>query len=610
MLSPCITLFLGLPFAVPMDVDVPAEAVEPAVASAHEEGPLVLAAYDISGLRSNWESWSVGEEFGNIRGVVPALASEQILAVDDSTQDENDVWYDPYEQFALELGGEIDLEGTYLEYVDGGRLLLSCSPAGHERAAALLERLWRTNRDQARLRVERFALDELPSDVRSGAIGVQDATALAARLGALGAASAHELTTSAFHDSELRAGGSVSALLEYDVEVAVGSAAFDPDFRSVPVGLHGSLRAAPGDGGWFVALTLSESEYFSTASETRPAFGSFHGSERGAVSLTIENHSGLRTTAVGTDLYLPDGRALVLTEETDDGVRVTIVRAVGGDSSIVRSGADGYEQVHLGAATRPRVKATRITSEAERAELVALGGSESDWSWTLHACSLASGTLEGVVETVNNSLYTVEIPEGLEVLDEYMFESDAALAAYSGPNLGTMVFTSVDDAPMRSTYTQRAADVVRVLAPTREAVVVRGRLMRGENVLSSFGVPVGLGSTASVVQASEVRCACEANIEIAENSTIMDPEFATLLDGLALTLRVDRGADGWLVTAAGTYQETKRHEVETGLAIVPRLERWSVEATVFEGVRSTSDGALIFGDLAPGGLQLRIELAQ
>jgi hypothetical protein len=582
-----------------------------------EQQPIVLRLHDFSDLRLLLGEGAISSGLNEGGWIVaPRLSREPMMILD--AFGPSDTYWEMYDLLSWWTPDVWELEGSMLQELGDGRALVAAPAATHAEIDQLHEVMRHANRADARLHVERWSVpvEELNTDVRGGLIGLEAARSLSNVLAPLGTGRVYEVTATATDDALVDATRLESVVFGVDTEIATGSAVNSPYLRTMTTGLEGRLRAAPGNGGWYVAASLTNRAMVQT-NDGRQARLRVR-LEGGEESESGEFKSGatLQTNALTTDAFVPDGKALVLVEGDEAMLDVTMVWAVGGDSSIVRR-LGSATQVNLGAALRPRGYGHRIDLEGSVVPPAALRDDPSGWDGNLAVTGLVGDDFDALSEALFQSLYDL----GEEWLDEDS-EDEGSYARFEqlersmeriwsvGPLYGSLVLHPAVDADTARATAERAAALVAVFAPQKNAVTLRGRIVRGEQVLTRFTVPVAIGSTCTVVDTTEVLRLVGMEVEVAENAASAATVTAPIVEGTALTLRVQRSGDGLAVTADGSHQRSTTYELAVRSGLVSAIEQWKLDVTLFAGTRNTSDGPLVFGDLGPTGTRLEIEVVR
>ncbi|QDU84605.1 hypothetical protein Pla163_17160 [Planctomycetes bacterium Pla163] len=603
-----VTLALAATFfGAPLIHDDPSE----------EQQPIVLRLHDFSDLRAVLGEGDVASGLdAGARVVAPTLSREPLMSFDEFGPSE--AYMELYELLNVWTPEVWELEGTLLSDLGDQRMLIAAPSETHAKIDQLHQVMRLANRADARLHVERWSVpvEELNTDVRGGLIATEAARSLSARFAPIGDGSVYQVVATAADDALFGTTRIESVVFGVDTEIASGVAANRPYLRTLSTGLEGRLRAAPGNGGWYVAATLTNRDIVPT-NEGRQARLRVR-LEGGAEIDGGEFESGttLHTSALTTDAFVPDGKALVMIESDGDMLDVTMVWSVGGDSSIVRRLGDAT-QVHLGAALRPRGFGHRVDLEGSIAPASALQADPSDWAGNLAVTGLVGDDYDALYEGLFSSVYDLG-RDWMNVESEY----DEAFARYEqveramehiwtvGPLYGTFVLRPDFEADVVQAVAERTAALVAVFAPDKDAVTLRGRIVRGDEVLTRFTFPVAIGSTCTVVDTTEVLRLVGVDVEVAENVASAATVTAPIVEGAALTLRVQRSGDGLAVTAEGSHQRSVTSELTMRGGLVTAIERWKLDTTLFNGTRNTADGQLVFGDLGPTGTRLEIEVVR
>lgn len=576
---------------------------------------LILRRYELSDLdvveqTEEWIGWGLSQDL-----VVPVIRGEDFeIAFDEHEVDE----YMDFESFVFELLGEEteELGVSTLRLTETG-ILVSASERGHAYVAEQLAAMRRLRTDDARLAISRWTVDELPDDVRPGLVSSATAAAWIEKLADGGEGTTRHVVANGHRNTRIASGARADVLVDMHLEIAQGGAVLDPEVRRIATGVNGAVRAAPGDGGWHVALQLT------TTDATRSTAG-----EELTISMAVAsgapNLGGLfggpvvRTTSVATDAFVPDGRALVVVEESADDATVTIVSALGGDSAILRTIGD-TRVVELGAALHPRVFALRSDLELNRRAPgpISLGGSWDEAN--LFVCGLESTYVDSLYDPLS-VLADVEIRRLEEQGDDSaeqayeVFELVAEQSWRTGPTFGAIVVPTRlpwigEVGSFGAAFCERGAELVRALAPARSNHQLRVRLTEAGDVIHEFHVPMRVGSTTTLVDMTEELVVVDFDVEVAENCAAVDPQLRPSASGVCLTLRM-RGREGALMLdAAGSWQREERYRSNVEHALIEPIQSMLVDGELFEGVRALRPGETsLWGDVTGRGVRLEVEL--
>ncbi len=235
----------------------------------------------------------------------------------------------------LAFASDFEAEGTALEDLGYGRLAVRGPVTLHERLARFLPRCSQVL--GARVQLE-LCFVRASGALPSGGLILPEAEVTSWLETSAGEGNVERLQVElgAGLPAVVDLGREVGLVADYDVEVGEGSYIFDPRVWDVLLGTRLALRAAPGDGGLFLALDLRR------ASEVGAVRSRML--ERVCVSAS-ENSSELRRRDVlhqsqpvldrslALNAFLPVGRALVVVlEHGPAGLReALLVRRVSGD---------------------------------------------------------------------------------------------------------------------------------------------------------------------------------------------------------------------------------------------------------------------------------------
>jgi|GEM_PF-5980165 len=549
---------------------------------------------------------------------VPVLRGEVFdIAFEGHGSDE----YMDFESFLFEmLGDEADEIGVATMRLSETSILVSASERSHAYITEQLDIIRRMQAGDAQLSVSRWTVDELPGDLRPGLVSLATAQDWIEQLADVGSGATRHVVADAHRDTRIASGSSTDVLVDVHLEIAQEAAALDPEVRRIPIGVEGSVRAAPGDGGWHVAFHLESIDASRASADDEKTFSM---ATDGSTSYLggISGSPWVRTTGIATDAFVPDGRALVLVESTEADATVTIVGATGGNSSIVQSHGDTHV-VELGAALRPRVFGLRSDLELnERAPgPIVLGASWEDEA-NLFVCGLESDFVDGLYDplSVLVDLETRRLDDaGDDSVDmSYeVFELVAERSWSAGPTYGALVVPKSlpwigETGAFGDAFVERGAELVRALAAPRANRQVRVRVTEAGDVINEFHVSMRVGSTSSFVDMTEELVLVDFDVEVAENSAAIDPGLRTSASGLCLTLEL-RGREGaLLLEASGSWQREVALRSGFEHALIGPLQAVLADGEVFTGVQALRPGeACLWGDVSGRGVRLEVELVE
>ena len=406
----------------------------------------------------------------------------------------------------------------------------------------------------------------------------------------------------------------VAALVDYDVEIAQGSAIADPITGSAVLGTRLALRGAAGNDGLFLALSWRRGDETPGASSRELNSKLMIASADEQVtyvgaSPTVENLQ-VAGRAAGLNTYLPDGKALVL--HTDVGLsryaveEVIVLRVAGGGLAGQRTLAfddRGVELVvaDLGSLSPPRCVATGALLWPG---YVPEHLSSRLWRRTLLATQLWRGEEDFHVDV---------LLEGVRYLTEDRM--GRWLVTRPDGSGGPPEAIAAEQRLLRSTFA--------ALQPDPGLVDLSFRLTRagGEGPAADIGArfPVRLGESCTVVLGIEELEVRDYDVEVAQYAATADPIVFHAFDGLALWARPERDPKGGMLieVRGGGHLLLGREALPLGIETMPFVDQSDfAHLFVSERVRMQrgDDGRwrTVFGLAGGGGtsepLQLVVEV--
>lgn len=563
MIAIPLTFLLLAPFATrggPNDPPAPAD-----------EGASVVRTYDLGAIevRGAQDGWL---------GLLPYLQPDRGDGAGDLTS-----WLEP--DVVLDLVTRAFPEQfDYAERVmwtnDDGQVFVRAPQALHERVARFLADLERVASAHAVLRVDVLTL---PS-TRVGNAGTSGvvSSAEAAELRGLAGASrrTHRVDVYPGRIAEVELRRRHELVLDYDVEVAQGAFVHDPVVRTVAVGTHALLRAAPARGGIELAFAFQRAAPQGGVLDQRvrargfvsgESFQEFVPAAEGYQSLEVVERS------LAGNAFLADGRALVYRSDlalgsAADGqagtTELVIVERESGELPTLVTAGEGSERP-LRILNRESIEPPRCSIEEwpERSE--PLDAIEREGEVSLIPVQVASGDDDrprALLESSSTGLW-------LEDYGPWIFASEDPDAMNEIHESGGSV-TSLEDALAAE---QSEPEMIELALSVRRGANASDRPVR-------CVLPLRVGREGAAVLGRERFVLSDADVEIAQNAATADMVTRVQFDGLYLRARPHRGAGGELVLElrgqAHLLRERGRFELQSPL--LDAIDESSFDQLVFD----------------------------
>lgn len=493
------------------------------------EAPAVLAVYDVGALAQPID----GEDDGMPLGLF-ALDREE-----PGPGPATGRCFTPEEVMALlesAVGEELDYAERYLAFLDETHIVLRGPEELQARVRSLLEALDRVGSQRLELTVD---VIDFPQGIPGGesrggkerALGpvywgeeecrrlIETAPDVRRRT--------YEFSLSAGHTAAADASRIVSALVDYDVEVAQGACVHDPVVVDLVTGLRLALRAAPAPGGLRLAALLRDVELSDeprTRSYPNEALlaGEMSGVERLRGPDRIQEVVG-ETRSFAFNAFLPDGNAVMLWSD------LALEHASGGRLVVIRRRAGTFEPV----------------LEVSAGEGIAFHAFDAEW--------LSPPRVELADEVFARSL-----PHALPGGD--WWSSGESSAWFEGPGIDSVVELlsaeeDLEDVQVLGSWllTQGQAAGAAVATATKLAAPPRGAqlaltLRDGDGrALARAALPLLAGTDAHARLGAELSRVRDFDVEIAQRSAAGDPIVELAFDGLVLYARTASSPAGGLV---------------------------------------------------------------
>ena len=493
---------------------------------------------------------------------------------------------------------DFEYEGNGIEYLSDGRFVVQGPAALHERIARALPQMDAVLNATVELELDLVHLEQAPP---AGASLVPEAQVSALIVSAEkdGRLVRRRFSVSSSRPETSVQGRWVDVLADYNCEVAQGSYCFDPVSLRVHLGTRLALRAAPGQGGVFVAMTMRRTSGVGSGSERRLERTARISNERDMrvdeVSL-LHQRLPVLDRALALNSFLPDGQALVVasSQGTVGAHELLIVRRVGGGLARTArlasgSGGPGLLLVDASGWAPPYAGSSMDDFELVRAPLDPLRNGASLWI-TLN------GPRERGVD-VEHLLYGFPTVTGVELGNLEPLMPWLALSPEEGGALPDVEKTLGSFAP-----DQRLVQMSLVLrAPGSEAPI------------ASLSLPLRTGVESVAVLGVEDTYVGEADVEIAQDASVEDPILCSVFDGLKLELSPRFALDGSLVLGLkgqASARDGELRKLDAGAGAVGEIETTAQRYLLLsEDLRFPAGGGaprIVVGDLT-GGLSLEVE---
>ncbi|MDA1265212.1 MAG: hypothetical protein O2816_09065 [Planctomycetota bacterium] len=555
----------------------------------------VLRVYDVSGLSLGWF-----EEDENGVRLFPSVGPfEDENLESDSSGDGSETFVD------MILGlyeAEFEYEGRRVSMSNDGRLVVRGPESLHERVGATIVFLESVINSAVVLSVDTVVLAGPGPDA-----AIIDASAAEAWLAGLPSSvdhHRHTMRVRSDREAHLNVGGTTSALVDFNVEIAQGSAIQDPIVAQVKTGTNLRMLGAPGsDGGLFLSYVLERADLQSKGWR-EVALSFWAGSERGNLELKRDvsrmNTVDMLSRSQVNSTYLPDGKALVITNDIDvQGAQlheVVLIRRVGGGLPLrqelpLYSGGTRLIFADLGAVSPPGTNSwgTLFSGRTERL------------AWKFHhefpiQSSLSSGDYDMAVDLIDTGMdYS-----GLEQIGRYL-----VLRPYGeyGDD------EEIAHAKVEQDLVVRAFDAL-LAAPDVFDVDVKVKGPGGRSVHARL--PMRSGADAAIVLGQQTIHPYDYDVEVAQFSAVGDLSMETVLDGMCLWMRLNYTAGGSLIvtTKGGAQLVTSEHTFDLGGAIIKEIDQNDTLSVMLnERTLLKEKGgvwSVTYGDTSGSGMSLTI----
>ena len=505
---------------------------------------------------------------------------------------------------------EFQYEGRRLEENGQGQLIVQGPAALHERIELLLTYLESVLHARARLAVDVWSLPAGVRAERPGSVVTQQVlTEWEDKLQGMGATrTSYDLQLGSDKTSFIKLTRDLSAIVDYDVEIAHAATVGDPIFEIISVGTRLVAKAAPSGEGLHLALSWKHSEPLQLRRDREIQSGFLISSPQDEPAVFEENSHltdvSLMSRSMGFSTHLPSDHALVIGARAAlDRASVgefVVLRQVGGSlpvSASLQLDEEGRELFfgHMGSVVPPTV--------GHWGELMRPWGMRS--SLALQYTRRNRGTGMAV------QLQPREYGPFVGILDD--LASGALDLQFQEPWL------LVQPAGSGSAATSRAVrNGFEELRASTELLDISLSLEQGGNEVIAASLPARVGSSCSLVLGIEEFEQPDFDVEVAQFAATADPQIYTSLDGLVLYLNPLVGRDGLSMRVRGAgHLLLDRKTVGLGSSIPTSVDQ-SEYAHLFvnETVRFEPSGDSQWshtfgkqsGATGPADLTLRIEV--
>lgn len=492
-----------------------------------------------------------------------------------------------YTTFERELG----YEGRSVEMAEDGRLRITAPETVHKQIAALVGFIEQTMQRSVELRVDWIerapGSPAWPTFVPAAEVDAMIAASTKARS-----------TTVQLHPGRaqiLDATREIELLCDYGVEIAQAATIADPVVRAFNVGKRTVWLGSNTRGGVRLAVFLGDGVLNGPIRDTSVGLGGVITTERGpeviGTRATLQSIS-VTQHALALAMFIPDGQAAVIEVgadlETASGRRAIVVRATGArkDPLSTFSFDGGKTQVQL-----------------------------IDATWTAAPrLQLSEGFFEMSTRSQREFL-TIEY----ENIVEFGFGSTSALESELGSSgdrhvssIGPWIFTrGFEDAPATAALTMAHAGFATTETPASAGLSIT--LRRGPRSLVMWNTPIFAGGSAVFSIGGETLRIRDADVEVAQSATSIDPKVDSRFDGLRGQFSCARGQDGsWSIDCtARAYvlaQPPTVTDSGSGLAVpidLGQFDGLSITEKIVLGGQGGARKVILGGG---GELQLEIEL--
>ena len=429
---------------------------------------------------------------------------------------------------------EFTYEGRAIDY-DEGRLRVVAPPKVQEEIQRVLSYLEGTFRRSVELRID---IVERGNDAAplAGVVTAKEADELIAGGGAR--VRSHTLRVVPGRIATLDATHEIGLVADYDVEIAERTSQFDPIVLRVGLGTRISARAAIVPGGVRVALLLRDGNQIGDVRERHLGLGAL---------ITTEAGSRTVTEAVPLQALSLLHRSLALNLAIADGSVAVIESSVALQTGTSRVAI----LVRAGAERREPYSSLILAGESARLEIVDLS----------YVCPPIAHSFGGLLErdrfphdfdrflAIDESdeepVYANTVAGSTSWIEEHI-ASDLHEQMSLSPWL--IAFARKPDPASKLPPSLFGPDsgVFEQAAPSQGVVVglTLRRTGAGGTVLARASLPAVVGEQTTAILGGETLYIGDADVEVAQGASTIDPILSVAFDGLAVALTPQRTNDG------------------------------------------------------------------
>ena len=603
------TLLFVLPLQVDSDPSETSPTANRAITAASAPAAdNVARIYDVTSLAL--DPFEANEEYPDVLAPFSRLSYWDQLSFDGNVDEERGA--DRVISLLVDIvGAEFEYEGREIHEIPGGRIYVRGPEALQARVKALLSFLDRLVNAQIELTVDVIELAVGSEAPLGGRMIVTKAEAEAWMQERQGPRENMKLLLRADRPSELELTRSIPLVVDYDVEIAQGSAIGDPISFVTSIGKRLKVRAVPAPNGVALSVLLMRGSPIGDVQERSLGAMGHALNEQGMVELNVsETFQSLDVLnrSIAFDAVLGGEQALVLYSsidlERDKRSEVVVMRLTGGDLPLHDSHAYG----------------------PNGEELVAF-----DLSYSAPPRIQASGTLVGAGGPPFRLSSWVSGGSEFGILSAYLYEADAEFAYDAVQASSDMVnLSELGSYRLAHYYTygrSESDEPAREMAKVSEAIDGLGvdeRMIEVAVELTRHGkwssspvrarVPVRLGHTSCLALGIESDFVGDYDVEVAQQASVPDAIVLSDFEGLVLWLHGSESPSGDIVldVCVGAAQNAgPRRVVEVGSGSVEQTSVDQLMSRQRFTLRQDAEGPwrAELGGTASGGLVSSLRLS-
>jgi hypothetical protein len=562
----------------------------PVDASSPEQGKTEVRVYDLSSLA---EGSSTAQISDTVWPVVNPHGEETGWELGFDVDEEA-----PANLLRSLFAREFEVVGNSIEYQGAGRFMIQGPTSLHERITKVLPQIASVLGARVELEVDFVRLAQVGSP-GPGLFPEAQANALISAAESESRLARQRFSLSSARPEAFVQGRWVNLVIDYDVEVAQGANVFDPQPVQARLGTTIALRAAPGSGGIFLALTLRRATGLGDVIERRLVRTSRVGNERESRIEEAEVlHQRLQILDQGLSLntFLPEGQALAIpmSHARAKTQEVLIVRRVGGGLQRTARLEPGAGQSLL-----------LLDSSAWAPPYAASSWGDGDFGWVFDAGEAYVGS--GRVSV--NLLGPRE--RGVDILERLYNRPESSDPLGSIEEFWPWIALGPEgEEPLPDVEAELAP-----LAPDQRLVHVALTLRSPESKapLASVTLPLRVGESSSALLGIEDSYVGDVSVEVAQYANVEDPQLNWLFDGLMLELEPRLSVDQTLtlrLRGLAMTPEGEPRKVELSSGTIGEMETAAKRLLMITQTlrfAAGDKGPRTIGDLA-GGLMLEVEV--